>query len=247
MDNKLNDFCGYSRIDENNFDNIKLKKKLKLECDKFYSVAINNLPNSEKIYSKLASKIRRKEYSSGGELLPRGYYCPSPIFDIVTGNCNRGKLLKRITSRSKPTYEYCFNNDNKLIIVNHLYEKCSEFLKYTDNVVVGITFSRGENVEIISVIECLYDTNGRIVSYTVANSSFNDCHMDQLYKELYLYNQKGLYKAEIFDYLDDNQGGIVNHDIYSFKHDDDGYLNEYKVETSYFKNDVYKISVKRRL
>lgn len=229
-----------------NCKNIKPQEEFKLECNRFSLIAKKHLLNCQKTYSALISNIKRKEYSTGGELLPRGFYCPSPIYDIVTGNCNRGKLLKRITSRSKPTYEYCFNNDNKLIIVNHLYKKCSEFLEYADNIVVGITFSRGENVEIISVIECLYDTNGRIVSYTVANSSFNDCHMDQLYKELYLYNQKGLYKAEIFDYLDDNQGGIVNHDIYSFKHDD-GYLNEYKVETSYFKNDVYKISVKRRL
>lgn len=247
MDDELNGFCNCSPKRGNNCNNIKLQKEFKSECDRFTIIAKKYLYYCQKIYSDLSSGIERREYSSGGELLPRGFYCPSPIYDIVTGNCDRGKLLKRVTARSKPTYEYCFDKDNKLIIVNHLYENRSEVLEYIDNVVIGITFSRGENTKVTSVIECKYDNYGCIVSYIKANSSFNDCCIDQLEKEIYSYNQAGLYEAENFDYLDNEQCGILNYYRYSFQHDDDGYLNEYKVETSSFENDIYKISVKRRV
>lgn len=242
-----NEFYKFFLKHRNDCKNIKLQEEFKLECNRFSLIAKKYLLDCQKVYSDLISNIKRKEYSSGGELLPRGFYCPSPIYDIVTGNCKRGKLLKRITSRSKPAYEYCFDKNGKLIIVNHLYENCSEILEYNDNIVTGITFSKEENTEITSVIECEYDDNGRIVSYIVADSSFNDCCIDHLEKEYYMYNQIGLYKAETFDYLDNKQSGILNYYRYAFEHDNSGYLKEYRVETSSFENDIYKISVKRRV
>lgn len=232
---------------KNDCDNIKLQEELRSECNRLTAIAKKYFPDCEKVYSDLNSHIKRKEYSSGGELLPRGFYCPSPIYDIVTGNCTRGRLLKRITSRSKPAYEYCFDKYGKLIIVNHLYENCSEILEYNDNIVTGITFSKEKNIEITSVIECKYDDNKRIISFIRAVSSYHDCCMDQLEKEYYVYNQIGLYKAEAFDYLDNEQSGILNYYRYVFEHDNDGYLKEYRVETSSFENDTYKISVKRKV
>lgn len=247
MNTKLNEFYEYFSGIKDNSEDIKLQKELKSECNRFTLIAKKYLFDCKRIYSELNSKVVRNEYSSGGELLPMGYYCPSPIYDIVTANCKRGKILKKLTTRSKPTYEYCFDKNGKLIIVNHLYENCSEILKYDDNVVTGITFSKEENIEITSVIECKYDDNKRILSFIRAASSYHDCCMDQLEKEYYVYNEMGLYKAEVFDYLDNEQSGILNYYRYSFEHDNNGYLKEYKVETSTFENDIYNILVKRKV
>ena len=49
-------------------------------------------------------------------MLTRGYLCSSPIYDIVTGNCSRGKIIKRISKLKKITYEYGFDKNNNLII-----------------------------------------------------------------------------------------------------------------------------------
>jgi len=231
----------------NQSENIKLQKEFKAECNRLTLIAKKYLSDCQDIYLRLNSHVVKKEYSSGGELISRGFYCPSPIYDIVTGNCKRGKLLKRVTSRNRPTYEYCFDKNDKLIIVNHLNENSSETLEYAGNSVIGITFSKEATPEITSVIECKYDNNGRIISYIKAISSFNDCCIDQLEKEIYTYSDLGLFQAEVFDYLDDSDSGILNFCKYTFEHDENGYLKEYKVETSIFEDDIYKVNIKRKI
>ena len=56
----------------------------------------------------------RREFASGSTL-HRGFYCPCPVFEIMVGNTHRGKILKRITSRSKPTHEYGFDANGQLL------------------------------------------------------------------------------------------------------------------------------------
>ncbi len=247
MNNKLNEFYECFSEYEDNSEDIHLKKELKSECNRFTLIAKKYLFDCQRLYSALKSKVVRIEYSSGGELLPRGYYCPSPIYDIVTANCKRGNLLQKVTSRSKPTYEYCFDKNDKLIIVNHLYENCSEILEYNNDVVIGITFSKEIHTEITSLIECKYDNNKSIISFIRTDSCHNDCYMDHLEKESYIYNRLGLYKAEVFDYMDNEHSETLNHYKYVFVHDDDGYLKEYKVESSPFENDIYRVLIKRKV
>ena len=53
----------------------------------------------EPCYDKFLEDAQRAvcsiEYGRGGELFHRGYYFPSPFFDLVVGNANRGRLVKR--------------------------------------------------------------------------------------------------------------------------------------------------------
>ena len=222
------------------------KEKFQAECNRFSKIAKNYSPLCKGIYEKLIPDIARKEYSTGGELLTRGYYCESPVLDIITGNRKRGKLLKRINSRSKPTYKYCFDKNNKLILINYLHSDCAEILEYENNTVVGITFSLTTN-EIICVTECVYDSRNRIVSFITAHSAFNDCSMNEIHKEAFIYNEKGLDTAEVFDYLYNEDCSNLNYDKYRFKHDEEGFLSEYTCETSMFKDDTYKVYVKRKV
>lgn len=247
MNSQSNKFYNCFTGSKDNSEDTMLKKELKSECNRFTLIADKYSLCCQRRYTELNSMVVKKEYSSGGELLPRGYYCPSPIYDIVTANCKRGKLLKRLTSLTKPAYEYCFDKNGKLIIVNNLYENRSEILEYNDDVVTGITFSKEFNTEITSVIECKYDKNRRILSFIRTDSCCNDRIMDHLEKEIYTYNDSGLFKACVFDYLDNENYGIINFYKYVFEHDDDGYLKAYKVESSLFEDDIYKVHIKRKI
>ena len=40
-------------------------------------------------FEKIIKTAAYSEFSSGGHSLPRGYYCPIPILDLIIGNCNR--------------------------------------------------------------------------------------------------------------------------------------------------------------
>ena len=244
--NELYKLFGQSQDDTNKHSDDKLKEEFKADCNRLSKIAKEHLPLFKSAYKNLNKNVTHKEYSSGGELLTRGYYCPSPVIDIITGNLNRGKLLKRLTSLSKPTYEYCFDKDNKLILINYLHSDCTEILEYENNTVIGITFSTKTN-EIVCVSECVYDDCDRIVLLVISHSSFNDCCMDEIHKETYAYNQQGLYTTVVYDYLDSDNCSTLNYDRYEFKHDEDGFLSEYSSYPSSLKDDTYKVYVKRKV
>lgn len=67
-------------------------------------------------------EVTKFEYSKGGEVMHRGYYCPSPIFEYIYGNVKRGRLLKRKPDFGKFSYEYGFNKDGRLIRVKGVNE-----------------------------------------------------------------------------------------------------------------------------
>ena len=111
------------------------------------------LDRLEEIFSKLSQQKAalksycdantvRREYASGSDL-HRGFYCPSPTFDIIVGKTKRGRLLKRLTSASKPTHEYGFDANGKLLYCKGLLGGQSaavEYLIYEGQRVYGITF-----------------------------------------------------------------------------------------------------------
>lgn len=233
----------FLEIQDSYNNNSEILSELKLECKRYSKLAEKYLPKCNEIYLIKCKEVVRKEYSVGGELLPRGYYCPSPIIDIVVGNCNRGKLLKRVTSRSRLAYEYCFDSNDRLILVNVLQDNLSEIIMYDNNTVTGITFSKIDKPEIISITECEYDRDNKIISYCFAHSSFNDAKIDNLVKERYKYNDTGLCEAEVFDYFSNS----LNYHKYSFKHNENGYLSEYTAEPSFFEDNTYKVYVKRKI
>lgn len=83
----------------------------------------------------------RFEYSSGGETLHRGYYCPSPVDDLIFGGCRRGKLLKRLTKRTNPSYRYEFAADSRMLFVDKLCTCEKEVIVHENNSEIGLTIS----------------------------------------------------------------------------------------------------------
>ena len=69
-------------------------EKLFHECDRFQEVAHTYKKTCNTIYKDLLNDVVRTEYARGGETIHRGYYCPSPVYDIIVGGASRGRLLK---------------------------------------------------------------------------------------------------------------------------------------------------------
>ena len=135
----------------------------------------------------------RREFASNSDL-HRGVYCPSPVYDLIVGSTHRGKLLNRVTARSKSTHTYGFDARRRLLWCDSIYDNqavYTEYLIYQDNIVHGITFDWANSVYIIT--EEAYQ-NGRITQYThcLCPSLDGSAQCVELRREDYEYDEDGL-------------------------------------------------------
>lgn len=68
------------------------------------------------LYEKGLELVTKKEYASGGYSVFRGYYCPFLYETFSIGGCNRGNLLKRVTKKSKISYEYGYEKEQLILV-----------------------------------------------------------------------------------------------------------------------------------
>lgn len=71
-----------------------IKNYCKKKCEYYDTLSKEYSPRYNELYSKVTSNIVRKEYSSKGSEIHRGFYCPSPVQDVVIGNCKEEGFLK---------------------------------------------------------------------------------------------------------------------------------------------------------
>lgn len=198
-------------------------------------------------------QANRYEHCVGGEVLQRGYYCPSPIIDIVTGNCNRGRIVKRMTEKARKniSFEYGFKDEKILFVKRKNGEKTYEYeyISYHDNKQIGYSFD--EEMNLIAISECIY-LNGKIMSYLLVYVNY-DNSVDRCEKEIYEYKNGMLHSAVL--YLMQTSNSCV-HDKYIFDHDADGFLSSYKSieyqngaekEDYYWKDHIFKVYKKRKV
>lgn len=222
------------------------------ECQRLAEVANQYRDKCHLLYNELSSNVVKYEYSSGGEVLHRGYYCPSPILDIVVGNGNRGKLLKTLTAKSKPTYKYGFDSQNELVVVNVLHLDESEIIIRQGNTETGVWFSKDFDINVLS--ESYYHNN-QISSYIFCRYNSFENHVFDYRKEEYRYSAEGLEVADIFRFFNDKKAPILQHEQYHFQHDDEGYLSKYTVaeydgefvKDSMWQDHVYSARIKRKV
>lgn len=144
----------------------------------------------------------RTEYASGSDLY-RGYYCPSPVFDFVVGNAHRGKLLKRITMVSKPSHEYAFSADGRLLWCRWLHNKTvvmTEYLVRDETRVIGILLDSDGELKTISE-EIIQD--GMLLSFLQAKFWFGasprECQ--EITAEYYAYDENGLLSTQLHELM----------------------------------------------
>ncbi len=94
----------------------KYKELVKNLFDQFYTKE-----NVKKMRETIANRESfRKEYSRGGVTMPRGYYSPSLISEIIVTNRKRGRLLKKLPA-GRADYCYYFSGD-RIVLVQKFHE-----------------------------------------------------------------------------------------------------------------------------
>lgn len=145
----------------------------------------------------------RKEVAVNSRYLHRGYYCPSPIQDLIVDNARRGKILKRETARSNPTHYYYFDAKNRLLISkwdSYTGSIYTEYLSYSGDYIYGYAFDDSGNL--VSVSEEYYQS-GQIASYFRFSCYNNEIRprYDSITSaefEKYWYNETGISKANFY-------------------------------------------------
>ena len=172
------------------------------------------------LFEAYSKKVTRNEIGLGGELMHRGYYCPSIIADIIAGNVRRGQIVKTHMGQKKGKYIFGFDEDDKLVTVDRGFEK--EVIIRKDDRELGIIFSQ-YGIEAIS--ECYYEDN-RIISYGYYNY-LRDKGVCEYEKEIYTYTPNNLY----VDWISYSNMciQILQHNCYDFEIRE-GYLISYKVK-----------------
>lgn len=178
------------------------------KLDAFIKVIAKLVSIKQKYADKLSelrsaaeAKIVRLEYSKGGETIHRGYYCPSPILDLIIGGMKRGRQFKR----KKPefgnySYEYGFDMDGRLLRVKGVTEFTTpdsrfeeEYLIYIDKNVYGLEFDSWGELEAVS--KCMYE-NGKLMKYERSICGIEE-FVDLHYEE-YIYDNQKLSEVNLF-------------------------------------------------
>lgn len=176
------------------------------------------------LYRTLREQAAAWQYARGGGVLHRGRYCPSPVYDMVIGGADRGRLLKS-PSRCKtpPDFAYGFDAQCRLIVVDGPYSDLThgpyfrEAVFREENLEIGLRMDRDDCLCGISI--CRYQ-DGRIMEYITAlrldrqSGSFTSFD-----REVYTYQDGHLSAMDRLEH--DAPSGLVRTWHYEFDHNGD--------------------------
>lgn len=232
--------------------------------------AVNFRNHKQILHDALLKTSRIEVRSSGGESIHRGYFCPSPIRDIVVGRCTRGRICR--SDNSNFAYVHYFDENNRHIATKQrdvsrkiffggkkvspalpselsepskqsAYGECTEYILYEENKTFSILFD-GE--ALLQSAECEYADDGRIRSYALLTVNPIDQSLASYEKECYSYGEDIL-TAEIADLSLGAPGGpILRLDRYCFSIEN-GYLTQYTDESTPLDRDISNLPLKDRL
>lgn len=164
------------------------------ECDRLAEIGLSLLGRIDQLRQTCETDTVRREYASGCKYLHRGFYAPSPVIHLMVVGIKRGRLLKRMTAKANPAFEYGFNAEGLLLWCKQLRNRkvtYTEFLVYEENAVRGITIDNFGNLQ--TVTEEIWE-NGRIITYSkgryTAFISAASCH--ELDCEEYTYDREDI-------------------------------------------------------
>ena len=183
-----------------------------------------------------------REETCVGSSLHRGFYHPSPVYDILVGNTKRGKLLKYSLTTAKYSQRYIYGKDNTLELVETFFQNRKAFVEYiqhTSNRRFGFTIDCFGNLS--TVCEEIFDNN-RLVSFSILNCSFNGIEYScyNYHFENYYYDDDGICECDFINYSPQSCMLIDEHYIFDRS---DGYLTAYTNTASQAK---YAIKTKRK-
>lgn len=174
------------------------------------------------------TEILREEHCADATL-HRGYFHPSPVYDLIIGNTKRGKLCRKTSRRL--THHFYYDCNNKLIRIEYLSgDRIShvEHLRYNGQSIDGITVDC--NGFLSAVTEETYE-HGRIVFFSLTRCY----HINGTYTcfdyhtERYHYDDEGLCKCHFVN-LSPQSGYLIDR-TYTFERDS-GFLVSYSPDST---------------
>ena len=243
----------YNRSEEN-LRNCKPFEQINQKCISLIKQYSNSF---DELRDDIDSKVSRREYSNGGEVMHRGFYSPSTL-DLVVGGMSRGRLLKRPRKGVINNYEYLFDVHNNLICVYTNSESKlanTEFFIYNENKVLSFVFESSEWGDTLSLIsECHYES-GRLIRYEVANviQTIGETRCDIINVEIPEYEDDLLQSFLWCRYIPDLQ--TLEQQKYTLSRDEEGYLSTYTIKnlsgfkakaSSDLEQMTYKVRVRRK-
>lgn len=200
-------------------------QRFQTECNRLATIAQSLLEQKDLLQESCDTNTVRREFASQSRYLHRGFYCPSPVLDKIIGNAKRGRILKRITSASKPTHEYGFDASGRLLWCT-AFDRGSvlsiEYLIYDGHAVYGITFN---SYGIEAITEEVYE-DGKLVRYihclcTAVDNAVDCRHLEcehYSYEEDHLcgceWHRFSIPQKEIPDFLKEFASMLPRHPIY---------------------------------
>lgn len=170
------------------------------EISRLEAQAQQLLPRIPQLESELLAGDLRTEYAAGSNL-HRGFYCPSYVYDLFTGGAKRGRIMKKLSAKSKPSHRYLFHPDGRLlqsaICGNGPSDiAAAEYLFYHDDTVTGIGISGSGKLQTIS--EERYDGK-RLLHYL--SCLVNGSSIGDLQAEYYRYEGDTLVGCELHHFM----------------------------------------------
>ena len=170
------------------------------ECDRL-AQAFSQLPIQEWMQACQKNTVRTEW--AVGSTLHRGFYCPSPVYDLLVGNVKRGVIRKNGIPVENRSHVYGFDEAGRLLWCKSLYNAkaaYTEYLTYCDSRIFGVTVS--EQGEVMSLTEEVY-AEGRIVSYLygLCLNPEGTVKIAELSCEYYTYDEEGLCGTQWHRYI----------------------------------------------
>lgn len=167
------------------------------ECERLINIGEAFVQSLHDIDITIKNSAVKIEYAAGGDI-HRGFYCPSPVLDIVVGNINRGRILKRVTATSRASHRFGFSGDNKLLYAEELCGgevPSTEYLIEQRDVRYGITINADQELAAISE-EILQ--NQKVIQYSYMNvyPDHDGYFCANLHVERFFYDEQGLKSSE---------------------------------------------------
>lgn len=143
-------------------------------------------------------RLAREEFCTNSTL-HRGFYHPSPVYDILVGNTQRGCLKKRLSPNKLFTHRYLYNNDGILTCIETYFQSkvaYVEYLFYGENQRIGVTIDR--EMRLAAVSEEVFD-DGHIITFSLMNCVLRgeDYECFNFQTEIYHYDATGLIECEL--------------------------------------------------
>lgn len=206
-----------------------------------------NLIRDSSFMEKKQAPYFREEFCTGSTL-HRGYYHPSPVYDLVIGNTRRGRMTRQPATGKNTSERYLYDENGCLERVESFYNDRISYIEYilhSEKVQIGVTIDLDGRLAAIS--EEIFENN-RIKGFSLVNCTQigENYNIFNIHIENFYYDEVGLIECD-FQNLSPGSGYLIDR-RYRFERRD-GFLTGYTDISAGLSTDRqkwYKIGKKRK-